>query len=462
MSEQSLFPALHQVCIEIRDSEIETLKAAASKDKQTVALSRGQVFDLSERIQSLPQINRDVLLARYYYNMSAEETENIYGVTDAKGKCLYAEKLLGYALDLSDNETILPESLSTACKLADEHISDEIKRDAENRAASATSRKHKRRMRDILRRDGKPSKLSLAMRYAAMFTLVLLLSGAITLSVNAELRAKFFNWIITTYQEFSSFGAVPYSRGTPIDPSEIQMFDHASIAAETENIASYAPEWIPDGFYLVEEIAIPSTYSKRTYLNSDDMQITFGLADPNHGHGFDTEDSEIQTIELFGQDAFLWQRRGSTFIIFQFDGYLSYVIAELEIDSTLRIAGSVKKYEGLHQADSNKPISPMLSEMIQMRPKDVSQTMSLTDFRIDVNLASYHYMNEYGLDTAIYIQRDEEASGKTEISGFTEWRGLGAFVTWDYGNYKCVVDGSNSGMTVEEAKEIALSMKYDK
>jgi len=458
MSEQSLLTALHQVCTEIRDSEMEALKTTASKDKQPVALNRGQVFELSERIQSLPQINRDILLARYCYKMSAEETDNIYGVTDAKGKCLYAEKLLGYALDLSDNETISPGDLAAACKTVDERISREIKLEAGPRAASAISRKHERRMRDILKRGGKPSKLSLAMRYAATFTLVLLLSGVITLSVNAELREKFFNWVITTYQEFSAFGKEPYSNSF-LDPSEIQMSDHAAIAEESDNLASYAMEFIPDGFYLTEQ-DVSTNNTKRRYTNPDGHEIVVIVSEPDGTHLFDTEDSEIQTITLFGQDAFLWQRR-VTFLVFQMDGLLCGIMSDLNlgIDTAIEIAQSMKRYESTKQADGDKPVDQLLSEIMRMRPKYVPQEMSLTSFSIDVNHASYFYTDEYGLETAVYVQRTDGASGETEVSGFTEWPVNGYFQTWNYGNYKCMI---NSNINAEKTKKMALSMQYDK
>lgn len=461
MFKQPLFTALHQICKNIRDKEIENLKSNSLEDKQLIVLKRKQVLELSERIRSLPQICRDVLLARYCYKMDADEVENLYDITDARGNCLYAEKLLGYALDLKDNETILPENLAAACKLADEYISGEIKRESGNFVVSTFSRKHNRRMRDIIKRDGKQSRLFLTMRYVAIFALVLLLSGAITLSVNAELRGKFFNWVVTTYDEFSSFGNKSYLNDF-IHSSEIRenLFEHAAYAKQVDELASYAPENIPDGFYLAGERTLGTAGAIKEYIDSDGKRIRFYIGDPQNTPLYDTEDSEIKTITLFGQDAFVWERRVA-FIVFQIDGFACDIITDLDTDAAVQIAQSVKHYENRQSAINNRPIYPQLGQMIQLQPAFVPDNLSLTSFYLGVDMTVYEYSNEYPNDfndMTVYIKRVSDTERNDNIiSELTEWEtSRGIYLTWDYGDFKCMI---SEGRDIEEMKRVAESMR---
>lgn len=335
MPEISMAAALQLVCSEHTAMEIELLQADDSP-KREVTLSERQINELAGRIEVLPDAYQDALLARYCYGMDIATAET-FGMNDPRGKSLYARQLLGLTLGLEDDEVIARDSLVSAGVIAGEHIVQDIKQAAAENSPPVYSKKHRKRMKDILRRDSRPSFLFLAMRYAAMFVLVLLLSGAIVLTANAELRERFFSWVAEISNGYVNFTITRTETG----------YEALSEDGLDERQKSYSPTFIPEGFALTEEINISRMLMKK-YTDADDRYILLKMnaAGKDTILAADAEGAEIETIRLFDEEAYAWVTGDNfAFVVWQQDEFQCSIMTQLDKDTAIKIAGSVQRID---------------------------------------------------------------------------------------------------------------------
>jgi hypothetical protein len=454
MPEMSFTSALTEACMGIRIDQISLLKKTSLLERRVVELSKEKIVELSGRIGSLPQACRDVLVARYSYDMSAEEIENLYRIDDPRGECLYAEKLLGYAWGLSDEEIISPKQLAEACNAADLRLAAEIKEVGAQPALS--SKKHERKMRDILKRDGKRSKLLMLFRIVAAFLLTLLIGGTVALSVSAEFREMFFGWVVTTYPTFSAIGDREYNPAPDAGAAMGQPVLDRSREIEMHEYARYAPTFIPEGYALSMTTHSWLGGSSRNYSNADERWITVGVRESDGVALYDTEDTELTTIELFGEEAFVWQRRGITFVVFTYDGLHCDVMADgLDIDTALEVARSLTKYDSMELANADKPKTPGFVKLESMLPSYVPDFVSINYIDIsDPWGTELQFIDTYEHLYHIHaspIPEDEMASDRDIF----QWQGTD-FYSWDYEGYRFLLEGQ---IDDEEMMKMAESMR---
>jgi hypothetical protein len=293
------------------------------------------------------------------------------------------------------------------------------------------------------------------MRAVAMLALALLLTGTFAISVNAELRERFFTWVVTRYHEYSEFGSAERINYQSLPAEEREKTDGMTEELDMEQMNRYAAAFIPEGFVLSEK-QLSSRTVRRMYVDADDNAIHTGTSVSNSA-GYNTEDvEEIQTIRLFGREAFMWERLGTFFVVFQLDGFRCHVIADsIGFDATLKIAESMTRYEETEQADADKPTTKRYGELAGMRPTYVPEDLVLWRSHIYSTGADYNYRDETVTEVDVLIRAAEEgiAGGSSNGEAF-QWAGSG-YVTAEYNGYGILIDG-NAG--ADEAQKMAQSM----
>jgi hypothetical protein len=123
---------------------------------------------------------------------------------------------------------------------------------------------HFGRLKGLVRRQRKKSLASVMLKYAAIFLISIIFLGTVTLSASAELRERFFDWVITTYEKYSSFGITSAEDDALPDLSRLRVF--------------YA--YLPEGFVYKEESINNASYQV-VYENQDNEQLILTITPPN-------------------------------------------------------------------------------------------------------------------------------------------------------------------------------------
>lgn len=103
------------------DNTADTLAAAENDGYICDDLSLSQVNELSEKILLLPQYGGTLLLSRYCFRLSPEETENLFGLENAKGRFRFYRQLLSSSMGLDEGCIIADDPLEKACQIAMEN-----------------------------------------------------------------------------------------------------------------------------------------------------------------------------------------------------------------------------------------------------------------------------------------------------------------------------------------------------
>ena len=190
-----------------------------------------------------------------------------------------------------------------------------------------------RKMKKLLRRGRHPV-LYRALRGAACFLLVLLLSGCAVLAVSPEAREVFAGWVREVYE--TSF---------------IYRFSGVERTTAEDGFTTYRPTYIPPGFQLSDEFE-GGEVSSVTYVNGDDGGAVFRRLSDTMTPVFQIERDGTETYQkvlVNGMPAELYldQDEGASHVLLWMDETKNSIFC---------ISGPFDKEELLKMAESIEPV----------------------------------------------------------------------------------------------------------
>lgn len=289
------------------------------------ALSIDEVNRLAIKINLLPVEHQNILFCRYCFN-NINKIDNILDIEKSEAKLTYVKNMLSRFMGLVDTY-IDNGSMKEACDLAltknmKEYESVELSYDPKY------SNEFRRRLKAIKIKQSWTNKVGSITKWAAIFVLVPIISFSTILAVNVEARAKFLGWIVETYPEFSTF--------TP------------KVTGKNDNsvdLAEFNIGYIPEGFQLddVRESHRMLVYSYISEDNEKMFNVRLIDAEASYNVNYDTEGAEIEEFIFKGAEAYTWQNKGFTFLIWYQDGMRCNIIGDISNDEAIKIAESISK-----------------------------------------------------------------------------------------------------------------------
>ena len=169
----------------------DTLAAAENDNCACIDLHQQQIHELSKKILLLPHQGRVLLLSRYCFRLSPEETEMFFHLENAKGCFRFYKELLSSSMGVEAGCMISDDTFVKACHIALKgYLHNELEADADDEAAG-NNRTH-----IAFRKVWKTVAV-------AAITLTLLFSTCMV--ANAQFRERVISWVIETFEKYSIF-----------------------------------------------------------------------------------------------------------------------------------------------------------------------------------------------------------------------------------------------------------------
>lgn len=283
--------------------EDDYIKACESESSFTeISIDNNAEDFLAELVLALPEKIQFVLYSKYVFNFSAPDTEIIYEITNAKGIAIYWVKSLSKTLGLSDGEIISTECLESALtKALDLSTNTPILK---------------------IHSKNKPNKLiRLICRQVAAALLIVVIGLGSAMVVNAEFRELVINFIIETFERYTSF--------------EIASENDASIDFDNVSLG-----YIPDGFVLTDTTS-DLDFTLITYSNtSNDISIRINISTSQRAL-LNTENSIIEEIYIDSLPAYKWSNNNINYLAFSIDEKFFTIYGEISFDDIQNIAKEI-------------------------------------------------------------------------------------------------------------------------
>lgn len=278
------------------DNTADTLAAAENDGYICDDLSLSQVNELSGKILLLPQQAVTLLLSRYCFRLSPEETEKLFGLENAKGRFRFYRQLLSSSMGLEDGCVIADDSIEKACQIA---MKDYLHTELEE-----SGRPHK-----VRKRFWKTVAV-------AAITAALLLTTC--MAASAQFRERVVSWVVETFEEFSIF--------------EVH-------GGERQDLTAYHATYLPDGAVLDDTTEQPELIAyEYTVVEKADLHIIISQSDT--GTSLDTEDAEVTPFDKGGMTGYFITKDD---VCFERDGCFFAVFGSIDTDELWKIAVGIEK-----------------------------------------------------------------------------------------------------------------------
>ncbi|MFA7533077.1 MAG: DUF4367 domain-containing protein [Tissierellaceae bacterium] len=190
------------------------------------------------------------------------------------------------------------------------------------------SKRFKRKMNKLIRRENRTpfmkSFINHSKKVAVLFLIFATIAFATTMSVEAY-RVKFFEVVIEVWEEFTSM----------IFKNNKNINDRKLIPA--------VPEYTPKGFSILEENINDYVYSI-IYVNENNEEIFYEQRIISQGEVLlDTENIEVETIEVDNQAIILFTNKGVNQIYWSDDSYSFTLISTINIEELITITKNIFK-----------------------------------------------------------------------------------------------------------------------
>lgn len=190
------------------------------------------------------------------------------------------------------------------------------------------SKRFKRKMNKLIRRENRTpfmkSFINHSKKVAVIFLIFVTIAFATTMSVEAY-RVKFFEVVIEVWEEFTSM----------IFKNNKNINDKKLIPA--------VPEYTPKGFSILEENINDYVYSI-IYVNENNEEIFYEQRIISQGEVLlDTENIEVETIEVDNQAIILFTNKGVNQIYWSDDSYSFTLISTINIEELITITKNIFK-----------------------------------------------------------------------------------------------------------------------
>ena len=288
------------------------------------SLSEEQIDILAVKINLLPIEYQNILFFRYCFGNKYNEIDNLLGIENTKEKLLYIQDSLSRIMK-SENLWIDDNSLKKSCKLAlKESMKDYNNVEILHRPTYSKSFRKKLKGIKIIQN---PNRIfAVIWKKVAVLVLVCFLSFSTVLVVNADVREKFFGWVVETFPKFSIF-----------TPESIEE-DNSS-----DDSVSFKINYVPEGFQL-QDVQVFRNMSVYKYSNDNDELIIHFYSSERKGKSYyDTENVEVEEFVFKDSPALTWQTDKMTYLIWYQDDVECHIYGSINKEEIFKIAENITK-----------------------------------------------------------------------------------------------------------------------
>lgn len=282
------------------------------------------ISELTEKILLLPEYMKFLLFMKYIFYFDSNTVENILSIRYAKQKLRYAETLLAYSLRLTDEQFIAKSSMEKAVNVA-------MDRYMLNYNVDITVKRphYSNNFRKVLKeiKAAKQCNSHIALKRVGIALIAASMSLLMAISVSAELRSRFFNWLVETFPLFSQFSAVNVLDS---EQSDFEQLKHIKL------------NYIPDGFTLTDlfEADPMIVYS---YEDQFGKVLSINASIPTGSPiQFDTEGVQINEVIFNEQIAYWWEKDGFCYLIWQKNGLELNIVGQISYEEALKILENIE------------------------------------------------------------------------------------------------------------------------
>lgn len=311
------------VCKQSLQIELTKLSQLDFDSALVQSLTTKEILALEQKIEALPLEYMNILFFRYCFNFTSSDTDVMLKTENSVGKLRYVRKMLSNLMGLTE-ALIDDNSMRQACEIA--LLEYTTQDDFDISSAPKYSDGFRRRLKEIKAAQKTTNLVMLIMKRVAIFALICAISFSTALVANAELRERFFNWVVKTFPQFSIF--IPQS---------------AEITTEQNNIslADFNIGYVPEGFELFQKTEMRSMVTYE-YINPQGNDILIVIATNTRFYS-DTEDGQISEVSFKNGIAFYWERNAIAHLIWQQDGVSCKITAALDLEEAFKVAENIKK-----------------------------------------------------------------------------------------------------------------------
>jgi len=282
------------------------------------------IEELTRKILALPEYMQSLLYAKYMWNLEPKASEDIFSVHHAKQKLQYAKSLLADSLRLTDEQVIADHCMEKATQSALDSYMKNIGSEMAIKKPQYSDG-FKKQLKEI--KAAQMHNNSLSLKKVGIAIIAAILSFAMTITVNAELREKFISWLVETFPLFSQFTSVG-----EVQPNE----------SDFERLKDMKLDYVPTGFTLIDNFEIDPMVTYR-YENSlgDFLSINVSLS-TGSPILTDTEGIQINEVIFNKQFAYWWEKNGLCYFIWQQDGFELNIVGQISYEEAIKIAENIQ------------------------------------------------------------------------------------------------------------------------
>lgn len=288
----------------------DTLAASENDNCAVVELHQQQIHELSKKILLLPHQGIVLLLSRYCFRLSPEETEMFFHLENAKGRFRFYKELLSSSMGVEAGCMISDDTFGKACHITlKDYLHNELEADTDDKVGG-NSRTH-----IAFRKVWKTVAV-------AAITLTLLFSTCMV--ANAQFRERVISWVIETFEKYSIFEL------------------HGDELDEPQDLTEYQAGYLPDGAILQDTTKQP-TVILYEYAISGAERFEIMISQSDNRVYFDTENTEIEPFDKDGVTGYFFQKDDTSYICFERDGCFFSVYGSIDTDELVKIAAGITK-----------------------------------------------------------------------------------------------------------------------
>ena len=283
----------------LQEAAATSLDNAAAEDTACADLSLSQIDELGKKILLLPQHGVTLLLSRYCFRLSPEETEELFGLENAKGRFRFYRQLLSSSMGLKEGCIIADDPLEKACQIA-----------------------MKNYLHTEFEESGRPHKVRKKFwKTVAVAAITAALLFSTCMAASAQFRERIVSWVVETFEEYSVF--------------ELH-------GGERQDLTAYHATYLPDGAVLDDTIE-QSELIVYEYTVVEEANLHILVSQSDTRVMLDTEDAEVTPFDKDGMTGYFITKDDVSYICFERDGCFFAVLGSIDTNELWKIAAGIEK-----------------------------------------------------------------------------------------------------------------------
>lgn len=302
-------PDIRERMVALRKERL--LKLSQKTDFKYKDLNPSEEDELLKNILSISEDRQNILIFKHYYKNTFKEIEDIFDIENAKGEYINLVCILSENLGI-EKAIISEKSMKNVCERAASNINDEIMQDFNAYSNSEIKQTHKTK---IAFRFGNSIK-----RQVASIILLVFISSGLLLGSNAYAEGKVFEWIINTFEKYTSFN-IEKENETNKSDAKIEI------------------SYIPEGFELNRKTSKNSM--DIYYYKNKNNHIVIKFIYDSLNTGLNTENENKDEFEYEGNKIITWEKSSKNYFVFIKNEVACQIYGNLDKDEFIKIYNSI-------------------------------------------------------------------------------------------------------------------------